>query len=65
MIRVYRLEADRQRLLVKKAEVTQNRLLFVVEAMRALREDKEFSRLLQIEDLTLMRFPPARAALLD
>lgn len=54
MIRVYRKEADRQRLLIKKAEVTQSRLLFVVEAMRALREDKEFSRLLQVEGLALM-----------
>jgi ParB family chromosome partitioning protein len=34
--------------------VTQNRLLFVVEAMRALREDHEFSRLLQMEKLGLM-----------
>lgn len=54
MIRVYRQEADRQRLLVKKAEVTQNRLLFVVEAMRALREDTEFAHLLQTEQLGLM-----------
>jgi ParB family chromosome partitioning protein len=54
MIRVYRQEADRQRLLIKKAEVTQNRLLFVVEAIRALREDKDFARLLQIEKLELM-----------
>jgi len=54
MIRSYRQEADRQRLLIKKAEVTQNRLLFVVEAMRALREDHEFSRLLQMEKLGLM-----------
>lgn len=54
MIRIYRQEADRQRLLIKKAEVTQNRLLFVVEAMRALREDKEFGRLLQAEKLGLM-----------
>src|ERR1700709_840252 len=49
MIRVYRQEADRQKLLIKKAEVTQNRLLFVIEAIRALREDKEFGRLLQAE----------------
>jgi ParB family transcriptional regulator, chromosome partitioning protein len=54
MIRVYRQEADRQRLMIKKAEVTQNRLLFVVEAIRALREDQEFSRLLQVEKLGLM-----------
>lgn len=54
MIRVYRQEADRQRLLVKKAEVTQNRLLFVVEAIRALREDGEFARLLLAEELGSM-----------
>lgn len=54
MIRVYRQEADRQRLLIKKAEVTQNRLLFVVEAIRALREDTDFVRLLQAEDLAMM-----------
>ncbi len=45
---------DRQRLLIKKAEVTQNRLLFVVEAIRALRDDTEFARLLQAEELGLM-----------
>jgi ParB family transcriptional regulator, chromosome partitioning protein len=54
MIRVYRQEADRQKLLIKKAEVTQNRLLFVIEAIRALREDKEFARLLQAEQLGSM-----------
>ncbi|WOH50678.1 plasmid partitioning protein RepB C-terminal domain-containing protein [Bradyrhizobium sp. sBnM-33] len=54
MIRIYRREADRQRLLVKKAEVTQSRLLFVVEAIRALRKDKDFTRLLQAEDLASM-----------
>ena len=54
MIRVYRQEADRQRLLIKKAEVTQNRLLFVVEAIRALRDDAEFAHLLQLEKLGLM-----------
>jgi ParB family transcriptional regulator, chromosome partitioning protein len=54
VIRVYRQEADRQRILIKKAEVTQNRLLFVVEAIRKLREDKEFARLLQAEQLGLM-----------
>jgi len=54
MIRIYRREADRQRLLVKKAEVTQSRLLFVVEAIRALRKDKDFTRLLQAENLASM-----------
>ncbi|WP_314962770.1 plasmid partitioning protein RepB C-terminal domain-containing protein [Bradyrhizobium cosmicum] len=54
MIRVYKREADRQRLLIKKAEVTQSRLLFVVEAIRALRDDKDFVRLLHAEELASM-----------
>ncbi|WP_076863849.1 plasmid partitioning protein RepB C-terminal domain-containing protein [Bradyrhizobium mercantei] len=54
MIRAYRKEVDHQRLLIKKAEVTQNRLLFVVEAIRSLRRDTEFARLLQTEELGLM-----------
>ena len=40
IIRVYRQEADKQKLLVKKAEVTQSRLLFIVEAIRELRDDE-------------------------
>lgn len=51
LIRVYREEADRQRLLVKRAELTQSRLLFVVEAMRVLREDRDFVSLLKAEGL--------------
>jgi ParB family transcriptional regulator, chromosome partitioning protein len=51
LIRVYRQEADRQRLLVKKAEVTQTRLLFVVEAVRTLRDDDNFLNLLRAEGL--------------
>jgi ParB family chromosome partitioning protein len=51
LIRVYRQEADRQRLLVKKAEVTQTRLLFVVEAVRTLRDDDNFVNLLRAEGL--------------
>ena len=54
MLRVYRQEADRQRLLIKKAEVTQHRLLFVVEAVRALRSDREFVALLKSEKLPSM-----------
>ncbi len=36
LVRAYEREADRQRLMIKKAEVTQNRLLFIVEAVRQL-----------------------------
>lgn len=54
IIRVYRQEADRQKLLVKKAEVTQSRLLFIVEAMRELRDDENFVNLLKAERLDTM-----------
>ncbi|KAK0340314.1 hypothetical protein LTR94_031049, partial [Friedmanniomyces endolithicus] len=47
-------EADRQKLLVKKAELTQGRLLFVTEAFRALRTDENFLTLLRAEDLKAM-----------
>lgn len=54
MIRAYRQEADRQRILIKRAEVTQNRLLFVVEAIRTLRDDERFADLLEAEKLATM-----------
>jgi ParB family transcriptional regulator, chromosome partitioning protein len=54
IIRVYRQEADRQKLLVKKAEVTQGRLLFIVEAIRELRDDENFANLLRAESLDSM-----------
>lgn len=54
IMRVYRQEADRQKLLVKKAEVTQSRLLFIVEAIRELRDDENFANLLKAESLDTM-----------
>ena len=54
MVRIYRQEADRQKVLVKKAEVTQSRLLFAVEALRALRSDENFVTLLRAEGLATM-----------
>lgn len=54
VIRIYRQEAERQKLLIAKAEVTQQRLLFVVEAIRSLRTDKHFLTLLRAEKLESM-----------
>lgn len=54
LVRVYRQEADRQKLMIKKAEITQNRLLFVVEAIRSLRADENFVTLLRAEGLDSM-----------
>lgn len=54
LVRAYRQEADRQKLMIKKAEVTQGRLLFVVEAFRRLRNDENFLTLLRAEGLGTM-----------
>jgi ParB family chromosome partitioning protein len=51
VMRIYRQEADRQKVLIKKAELTQSRLLFVVEALRTLRRDDNFVTLLRAEGL--------------
>ena len=53
-MRAYEREADRQRLMIKKAEIAQNRLLFIVEAMRQLLADENFMTLLRAEGLATM-----------
>jgi ParB family chromosome partitioning protein len=40
--------------MIKKAELTQGRLLFVVEAFRVLRDDENFLTLLRAEALDMM-----------
>jgi ParB family chromosome partitioning protein len=51
LIRTYQNEVGRQKLMVKKAEFAQQRLLFVVEAMRQLLADENFTNLLRAEGL--------------
>ncbi len=51
LVRNYQHEVDRQKLMVKKAELTQQRLLFVIEALRQLLADEHFSNLLRAEGL--------------
>jgi len=58
-VHAYEKEADRQRLMIRKAEIAQNRLLFVVEAMRRLLADENFLTLLRAEGLTTMPRPLA------
>jgi ParB family chromosome partitioning protein len=48
---VYRQEADRQKLLVKKARLTENHLIFVVSALKKLFQDENFLTLLRAEGL--------------
>jgi ParB family chromosome partitioning protein len=52
--RIYEKEVKKQQLLAKKAEFTQGRLLFVIEALRELRSDKSFVELLHAEGVDSM-----------
>lgn len=66
LVRVFQREADRKKVLVKKAEVTQSRLMFIVEALHSLRADEDFVTLLRAEHFPTMpaaleRRLPARA----
>ncbi|MCK3828259.1 MULTISPECIES: plasmid partitioning protein RepB C-terminal domain-containing protein [Pseudomonas] len=51
LIRSYQKEVERQKLMVKKAEFAQQRLLFVIEALRQLLSDDNFTNLLRAEGL--------------
>ena len=54
LMRVYKREADRQKVFVKKSEFAQSRLLFAVEALRRLRADEDFVNLVRAERLDAM-----------
>jgi DNA invertase Pin-like site-specific DNA recombinase len=51
LIRAYQEDVDRKRLLIRKAESTRNRLVFVTEALRKLFGDENFVTLLRAEGL--------------
>lgn len=51
LIRTYQHEVERQKLMVKKAEFTHQRLLFMAQAMRQLMADENFTNLLRAEGL--------------
>lgn len=59
LVRAYRKEADRQKLLVKKAALTQSRLVFVVNALRRLLDDDHFVTLLRAESMHTLPRPLA------
>lgn len=63
LLRVYQREADKQRLLARKADFAQARLLFIVEAMKDLLADDGFTTLLRAEGLATM--PQALAARIE
>jgi len=51
LVRTYQKEVERQRILVRKAEFTQQRLLFIASALRELLSDENFATLLRAEGL--------------
>jgi ParB family chromosome partitioning protein len=51
LVRVYRQEVDRQKLMVRKSQLTEHRLLFIVSALKNLFRDENFMTLLRAEDL--------------
>ena len=54
LVRTYQKEVQRQRLIVKKADFAQQRLLFVVSALKQLMADDHFVTLLRAEGLDSM-----------
>ncbi len=51
LIRTYKQDVERKRLLVRKAEATRDRLTFVIQALRTLFADEHFVTLLRAEGL--------------
>jgi ParB family chromosome partitioning protein len=59
LVRAYRKETERQRILVKKAAIANQRLLFVVKALGRLFGDEHFATLLRAERLVTLPAPIA------
>ncbi len=54
LVQAYQEEAERKRALIARAEITQNRLMLITEAMRRLCADDDFLVLLEAEGLTTL-----------
>ena len=52
--RIYRQEADRQKDTVRKARLTENRLLFIVTALKQLFRDENFVTLMRAEQMEML-----------
>jgi ParB family chromosome partitioning protein len=59
LIRSYRKETEKQKLMVKKATLAQSRLLFVVNALKRLLADEHFVTLLRAESMHTLPRPLA------
>ena len=51
LIRAYREDVDRKRVLIRKSNATRDRLIFITEAMRKLLSEENFVTLLRAESL--------------
>lgn len=60
LVRAYRRETDRQKLLMKKAALAQSRLLFVVNGLKQLLDDEHFVTLLRAEAMHTLPRPLAQ-----
>lgn len=54
LVKAYREETERKRVLIVRAETTQNRLMLITEAIRRLSADESFVALLEDEGLATM-----------
>ena len=54
LVKAYHEDAARKRSLIRRAQVTRDRLLFIVEALRRLSDDQTFLALLEDEDLATL-----------
>ena len=59
LVRVYRQEADRQKLLIKKSQLTEHHLLLILSALKNLFRDENFVTLLRAEGLDTIPAPLA------
>lgn len=60
LVRVYRQEAKRQEIVVKKADLTQARLAILIDALKALMSERMFTSLLREERLDKIPLPVLR-----
>lgn len=59
LVRTYQKEVERQKLLVRKATLTQGRLLFIVNALKSLLGEEHFVTLLRAEAMSTLPMPLA------
>lgn len=54
LVKAYQEDTDRKRVMIRRTDVTRDRLVFITEAVRRLSRDERFLALLEDEDLSTM-----------